>query len=249
MSESNDIQQLMRDAIEAAREGRKSEAKTLFQQVVDQDDKNEKAWMWLASVVDTDEERRVCLSNVLFINPGNERAQTAMAKLDAKAKSSEQDQELIPGVNRRQLLLIGGGGAAAVLLILVIFIALSSSRAAQDAEETRAALELQGTGTAVVQAATDVSANATATQLALATPTVPPTLEVRNTLPPETDLGDSHADVGRDRHTAAVSVRRNRTDCGLEWAGFYQYGLFVDCYLFTGQCQRSADCYWRCQRT
>ena len=189
MSESNDIQQLMRDAIEAAREGRKSEAKTLFQQVVDQDDKNEKAWMWLASVVETDEERRVCLSNVLFINPGNERAQTAMAKLDAKAKSSEQDQELIPGVNRRQLLLIGGGGAAAVLLILVIFIALSSNRAAQDAEATRAALELQGTGTAVVQAATDVSANATATQLALATPTVPPTLEVRNTLPPETDLG------------------------------------------------------------
>lgn len=189
MSESNDIQQIMRDAIEAAREGRKGDAKTLFQQVVDQDDKNEKAWMWLASVVDTDEERRVCLSNVLFINPGNERAQTAIAKLDAKAKSAEQDQEVIPGVNRRQLLLIGGGGAAAILLILVVFIALSSSRSAQEATETRAAADTIATSTALVVAALAESANATATQLALATPTAIPTVEVRNTLPPETDLG------------------------------------------------------------
>lgn len=191
MSESDDIQQLMREGIEAAREGKKSEAKALFQQVVDQDDKNEKAWMWLASAVDTDEERRVCLSNVLFINPNNERAQTAMAKLDAKAKSNQQDEEVIPGVNRRQLLLIGGGGAAAVLLILVIFVVLNSSRASQEAAETRVALEVQSTGTALVEAATAESANTTATQLALATPTATAPVEVRSTLPPTIDFSVS----------------------------------------------------------
>ncbi|MEZ4669529.1 MAG: hypothetical protein R3E39_16620 [Anaerolineae bacterium] len=195
MSESKDINQLMREAIEAAREGKKSEAKALFQEVVDLDDKNEKAWIWLASVVDTDEERRVCLSNVLFINPGNEKAQAAMAKLDAKAKKTQDEEEVIPGVNRRQLLMIGGGGAAAVLLILVIFIALSSGRASQDAAETAAAAAVYATGTAVVQAATDESTNATATQLAFATEIPSATPEIRNTLPPTIDLSVQQATV------------------------------------------------------
>ena len=62
MSEEQNLQDLMRQGIEAAREGKKAEAKVFFQQVVDVDDKNEKAWMWLASVVETDEERRVATS-------------------------------------------------------------------------------------------------------------------------------------------------------------------------------------------
>src|SRR5215207_7061346 len=117
----------MRQGIEAAREGKKAEAKGFFQQVVDLDDKNEKAWMWLASLVETDEERRVCLSNALFINPNNERAQTAMAKLDARSQQQKQDEEVIPGISRRQLLMFGGGGVAVIVVILLIFIILTGS--------------------------------------------------------------------------------------------------------------------------
>src|SRR3982751_2536210 len=124
----------MRQGIEAAREGKKAEAKDFFQQVVDADDKNEKAWMWLASVVETDEERRVCLSNVLFINPGNERAQTAMAKLDVRSQQQKQEEEVVPGVSRRQLMMFGGGGLAVIVVLLLIFVLLTGSRNAANAE-------------------------------------------------------------------------------------------------------------------
>ncbi len=189
MSEEQSIQDLMRQAIEAAREGKKAEAKALFQQVVDRDDKNEKAWMWLASVVETDEERRVCLSNALFINPNNERAQAAMAKLDARSQQQQQDEEVIPGISRRQLLIFGGGGAGLIVLIIIIFLVITGNRNAQNAEATRVIADLQGTGTAVVAMAATDNANATATVVALTSPTPTATnLPAQATLPPEMSL-------------------------------------------------------------
>jgi len=186
VSEEHNLQDLMRQGIEAAREGKKAEAKNFFQQVVDLDDKNEKAWMWLASVVETDEERRVCLSNALFINPNNERAQSAMAKLDARSQVKKQDEEVIPGISRRQLMMFGGGGAAVIILLIVIFVIITSSRNAQNAEATRVIVDSISTGTAQVALAATDSANVKATLLALSspTPTITPTSPV-NTLPPE----------------------------------------------------------------
>ncbi|MEP6985479.1 MAG: hypothetical protein ABI970_07770 [Chloroflexota bacterium] len=189
MSEEQNPQDLMRQGIEAAREGKKAEAKGFFQQVVDLDDKNEKAWMWLASVVETDEERRVCLSNALFINPNNERAQTAMAKLDVRSQQQKQDEEVMPGISRRQLLTFGGGGIAVIVLILIIFIVLTGSRNAQNAEATRVIADGLSTGTAIVAMAATDSANATATQAALATATPTATAtDARATLPPVLDV-------------------------------------------------------------
>ena len=189
MSEEQNLQDLMRQGIEAAREGKKAQAKGFFQQVVDLDDKNEKAWMWLASVVETDEERRVCLSNALFINPNNERAQTAMAKLDARSHRAKQDEEVMPGISRRQLLIFGGGGVAVVILILLVFIALTGSRNASNAEATRIISDGYSTGTAIVALAATDNANATATVAALATATPTATAtDARATLPPELSL-------------------------------------------------------------
>lgn len=48
-----------------------------------QDDRIERAWLALASVVDTARERRICLENVVEINPNNERARQALQQLDA----------------------------------------------------------------------------------------------------------------------------------------------------------------------
>jgi len=189
VSEEQNLQDLMRQGIEAAREGKKAQAKGFFQQVVDLDDKNEKAWMWLASVVETDEERRVCLSNALFINPNNERAQTAMAKLDARSQRAKQDEEVMPGISRRQLLIFGGGGVAVVILILLVFIALTGSRNASNAEATRIISDGYSTGTAIVALAATDNANATATVAALATATPTATAtDARATLPPELSL-------------------------------------------------------------
>lgn len=186
MSEEQNIQDLMRQGIEAAREGNKAAAKGFFQQVVDADDKNEKAWMWLASVVETDEERRVCLSNVLFINPNNERAQSAMAKLDMRSQQKQQQEEVIPGISRRQLTLAVGGGALVIIVIIGILITLTSSRNAQNAEATRLIVDGFSTGTAIVAVAATDSANGTATVLAMSSPTPEPSATSgKATLPPE----------------------------------------------------------------
>jgi hypothetical protein len=89
LSTPNDIPELLRKGIEAARENKREEARGYFEQVVELDEKNEKGWFWLASVVDSDDERKICLGNVLHINPNNERAKRALDALQSKAKTSK----------------------------------------------------------------------------------------------------------------------------------------------------------------
>ena len=186
MSEEQNVQKLLREGIEAARAGNKAEARKLFEQVVELDDKSEKGWFWLASVVETDEEKKVCLGNVLFINPNNERAQKAMDQLQSKDKKRHQDQEIIPGITRRQLTLFGGGGAAFIVFIVLIFLLVNGSRNAQIASgnETSTASVVQLTQVVLAQIAAATSAVETAVALASPTPTLTSTPD-RATLPPE----------------------------------------------------------------
>ena len=78
-----DIQTTLNQAIEAAKAGRKAEARQLLEAVLDADQRNEQAWLWLSGVVDDDEERTICLENVLTINPHNEVARKGLAALGA----------------------------------------------------------------------------------------------------------------------------------------------------------------------
>ncbi len=45
------------------------------------DERNELAWLWLSGVVKTTEDRRICLENVLAINPENTTARWGLEKL------------------------------------------------------------------------------------------------------------------------------------------------------------------------
>jgi Tol biopolymer transport system component len=79
--ENDEIQQLLKTGIEAAQGGNKIIARHILEQVVAKDPDSELGWLWLASVVDTVDERRNCLQKVLFINPNNDRARQALSKL------------------------------------------------------------------------------------------------------------------------------------------------------------------------
>lgn len=79
-----ELEQLLREGMAAAKAGDKATAQTKLREATEIDQYNEKAWYWLASVVDTDEERRVCLGNVVVINPGNARAKELLDQLLAK---------------------------------------------------------------------------------------------------------------------------------------------------------------------
>jgi tetratricopeptide (TPR) repeat protein len=76
------VSDLLRSGIAAAKAGRKQEARRILLQVTELDERNEQAWLWLSGLVETLDERRICLENVLSINPGNTHASHGLDWLD-----------------------------------------------------------------------------------------------------------------------------------------------------------------------
>lgn len=84
----------LKAGITAARAGRRDEAQALLMQVVDVDERNEHAWLWLSGVVEGMADRRVCLENVLALNPDNELAQRGLAQLGpSEMETADQQPE------------------------------------------------------------------------------------------------------------------------------------------------------------
>lgn len=81
MAKESNLEGILRQGIEAARSGDKITARRLLQQVLLTDRDNETALMWMASVVETVGERRQYLERVLRVNPNNQRASDALARL------------------------------------------------------------------------------------------------------------------------------------------------------------------------
>jgi hypothetical protein len=149
---SEDINALLHEGVEAARAGDKEKARKLFEQVIEKDEENVKAWLLLYRVVDDENEKRICLTTVLQIDPTNEKARQALEKLDAKVQKTKADEEVIPGVTRRQLRLIIGGAAAVVVLILAVVLLIVSSQNAARNAEISAVTQLAVAGTQTLEA-------------------------------------------------------------------------------------------------
>lgn len=75
------VEGMVRAAVEAIRAGKKLDARTLLERALELDEYNEQAWMWLSGVVDSQEEQRTCLENVLTINPNNDKARAGLKAL------------------------------------------------------------------------------------------------------------------------------------------------------------------------
>ena len=59
-------------AILSIKAGDPDQARTLLKRAIAQDPENDRAWQWMAVVVDTAEEQRRCLYRALSINPNND---------------------------------------------------------------------------------------------------------------------------------------------------------------------------------
>lgn len=68
----------LRAGIEAAKTGEKNKARRLLEQVVEADQTNETAWLWLSAVVDARAERIRCLETALKLNPANQESKMAL---------------------------------------------------------------------------------------------------------------------------------------------------------------------------
>jgi tetratricopeptide (TPR) repeat protein len=80
--------EILQRAIQSARAGQKTEARDLLLQVVEVDPRNEMAWMWLAGLVDTLEDRIIACENVLTINPGNEKVRAYLTDLQRRQEAA-----------------------------------------------------------------------------------------------------------------------------------------------------------------
>ncbi len=69
---------LLQAGIAAAKAGERGKARELLQRVVETDEHNLQAWLWLSDVVNTLEDQEVCLENVLTIDPANATARKGL---------------------------------------------------------------------------------------------------------------------------------------------------------------------------
>ncbi len=205
MSEQPNLDQLMRDGMLAARDGNVTRARTIFQQIVKRDPDNEKAWYWLASVMETDDERVYALGKVLQLNPGNQRARDILRSLQARNDDDADGdslaaprRELLPGVERRYLILGAAGLAGLLVLIVVLLIVIigNNNRAAQEQAALEGAMQATREQVALEQTAT---LDALATEAAILAATgefTGPDVAGRPTLPPTWTPASQDAAVG-----------------------------------------------------
>ncbi len=189
MSEQHTLEQMLQEGMSAARDGQKARARALFQQVVEANPDDEKAWYWLASVVETDSERITALKKVLQINPNNARARELLDRMRRRYDEPDEDgndlprNELMAGVDRR-LVLIGAGVLAVLALAIVIGVAVSASARNRTAQEQAAAVQA-ATNKAVVEATATMGAQQTEVAAIAATGEFTgPAVAGRPTLPP-----------------------------------------------------------------
>jgi hypothetical protein len=79
---------LLQRGIAAIRAGDKAEARRLLGRAIQQNPRDEQAWLWMSGAVDTAQDRAACLNKVLEIDPQNEAAQRGLATLQKELSTT-----------------------------------------------------------------------------------------------------------------------------------------------------------------
>ena len=108
MAEPESILQL---GIEAARDGNKEEARSLFRLLTRQEPQNAQAWLWLAGVAENRAERQSALEHVVRIEPDNEMAIKGLQALGVEPVPDEGDA--MPGFRKEPDAAATGAGMMA----------------------------------------------------------------------------------------------------------------------------------------
>jgi len=90
------VETLLEQGVEAAQAGEEERARNILIRVIELDQRNEQAWLWLSSVVETTIDKTVCLENVLVINPDNTSAATGLQRLRQQPMDGMAPSPLFP---------------------------------------------------------------------------------------------------------------------------------------------------------
>lgn len=78
MTDREQLAEWLYDGAVALRQGDKERALELLMRVVEADEENEAAWLWLSGAVEELEDQQIALENVLAINPENTAAKQGL---------------------------------------------------------------------------------------------------------------------------------------------------------------------------
>jgi hypothetical protein len=79
-----EMEQLLQRAITLVNAGELDQGRALLEKILEQDPKNDQAWVWLSGCVDDPMQRRICLQQALSANPENQAALDGMRVLDGE---------------------------------------------------------------------------------------------------------------------------------------------------------------------
>ena len=88
LNDSPNLEDLLQLGIQTARAGNKANARMIFEQVLAQDQENERAWLWMAAVAETPTDRIRYLNTVLRLNPNNAVAKKELERIRHRLESS-----------------------------------------------------------------------------------------------------------------------------------------------------------------
>lgn len=98
-----EIETRLERGIEAAQAGEWKRARDILTYVIQLDQYNEQAWLWLSSVVESTADKRVCLENVLFINPKNTHAAAGLQRLRQNLTDYLTSSATLPSLSARKV--------------------------------------------------------------------------------------------------------------------------------------------------
>jgi len=184
------IEKLLRQGIAAANAGRRREARRYLSMVLDEDARNETAWLWLAWLARDPHHTLIYLNQVLTINPENFQAQAALEwarqKLNVNTATPSQTVKRRPASIWTWGLMLAFLGTVLVGLLLVGIVAVTTGREvwAQALAPSTPTSTPTATSTATPTATSTSTSTPTATSTFTPTPTPTATFTPRPTSTP-----------------------------------------------------------------
>lgn len=77
--DDHQLAQMLYDGAVAVQQGKLGRARDLLLQVVENDEQNVEAWLWLSGAVEDLDDQQTALENVLALDPDNQPAQQGLA--------------------------------------------------------------------------------------------------------------------------------------------------------------------------
>ncbi len=92
MSQGSNFADLMQAGRVAYTAGKRKMAHDLWREAANIDPYNEQVWLALLDVIESDSDKRVCLQNILSINPMNVQARRQLGKIDTRLQRTKQHE-------------------------------------------------------------------------------------------------------------------------------------------------------------